>query len=307
MPSPSRCVEELARLADSRALLCEINLGATAIGTGITAQPELPPARRRAPRRDHRPAGRRRSRPRRGDQRHRRVRPGLRRAQADRRQGVEDLQRPAAALLRPAGGLGELRLPARQAGSSIMPGKVNPVIPEMVNQVAFRVIGNDLTVTMAAEAGQLQLNAFEPVMAHGLLQGFTWTAAAFGSLRELCVDGIEVDREHLPASRRKRGLVTALTPQLGYAAAADIAKAALTGGAWSASWCWRPVWSVPSSSTACSTRSDWPASWSPPSGRKAGFLGLDVIEPTSRARDLRVVVGQRLDAAQSGRRGPYGR
>ena len=83
----------------------------------------------------------------------------------------------------PQAGLAELQLPARQAGSSIMPGKVNPVIPEMVNQVAFWVIGNDLTVTMAAEAGQLQLNAFEPVMGHGLLQGFAWTAAAFDSLR----------------------------------------------------------------------------------------------------------------------------
>src|SRR5262245_65684229 len=89
----------------------------------------------------------------------------------------------------PQAGLNELLLPARQAGSSIMPGKVNPVIPEMVNQVAFWVVGNDLTVTMAAEAGQLQLNAFEPIMCHGLLQGIGWMSRAFDSLRVLCVEG----------------------------------------------------------------------------------------------------------------------
>ena len=118
----------------------------------------------------------------------------------------------------------------RQAGSSIMPGKVNPVIPEMVNQVAFSVIGNDVTVTMAAEAGQLQLNAFEPVIAHTLLQGISWMTTAFRTLAELCIAGIEVNLEHLEASTaRSVGIVTALTPHLGYAAAADIAKAALAG------------------------------------------------------------------------------
>ena len=130
----------------------------------------------------------------------------------------------------PQAGLGELRLPARQAGSSIMPGKVNPVIPEMVNQVAFSVIGNDVTVTMAAEAGQLQLNAFEPVIAHKLLQGISWMSTAFRTLGELCIAGIEVNLEHLQASTaRSVGTVTALNPHLGYAAAADIAKAALAG------------------------------------------------------------------------------
>ena len=82
----------------------------------------------------------------------------------------------------PQAGFGELRLPARQAGSSIMPGKVNPVIPEMVNQVAFAVVGNDVTVTMAAEAGQLQLNAFEPVIAHNLLESIGWMTTAFERL-----------------------------------------------------------------------------------------------------------------------------
>jgi aspartate ammonia-lyase len=101
----------------------------------------------------------------------------------------------------------------------------------MVNQVAFWVVGTDVTVTMAAEGGQLQLNAFEPVICHGLLQGFAWTAAAFDALRELCVDGITVDAAALAAAAaRSVGLVTALTPQLGYARSAEIAKAVLAGG-----------------------------------------------------------------------------
>jgi aspartate ammonia-lyase len=111
-----------------------------------------------------------------------------------------------------------------------MPGKVNPVIPEMVNQVAFWVVGNDVTVTMAAEAGQLQLNAFEPIMCHGLLQGIAWMTRAFDTLRELCVEGIDVDADHLTATAaRSVGIVTALTPYLGYATAAEIAKSALAG------------------------------------------------------------------------------
>ncbi len=78
-----------------------------------------------------------------------------------------------------------------------MPGKVNPVIPEMVNQVAFAVLGTDLTVTLAAEAGQLQLNAFEPIICHSLLQSIGWMDKAFDTLRTHCVEGIEVNREHL--------------------------------------------------------------------------------------------------------------
>ena len=87
----------------------------------------------------------------------------------------------------PQAGLGEINLPPRQAGSSIMPGKVNPVIPEVVNQVAFAVAGRDVTVTMAAEAGQLQLNAFEPVMAHVLFESLQWMTAAMTTLRVNCV------------------------------------------------------------------------------------------------------------------------
>ena len=153
-------------------------------------------------------------------------------AQAQRDQAVEDLQRPAAALQSgPQAGFGEINLPARQAGSSIMPGKVNPVIPEVVNQVAFAVAGADLTVTMAVEGGQLQLNAFEPVIAHSIFQSITWMRRAMHTLRVNCVDGITANRERLGAMvGASVGVITALTPFIGYAAAAALAKTALLTG-----------------------------------------------------------------------------
>jgi len=222
--------EEEARIQDSRSLLCEINLGATAIGTGITADPAYRDAVCR----------------------HLRQITGLPLVTATNLiEATSDtgvfvqlsgvLKRTAVKVSKisndlrllssgPQAGLGELRLPVRQAGSSIMPGKVNPVIPEMVNQVAFAVVGNDMTVTMAAEGGQLQLNAFEPVIAHVLLQSIDWMTRAFERLATLCIDGILVNDEHLRAtSARSVGVVTALTPYLGYATAAEIAKAALAG------------------------------------------------------------------------------
>ena len=125
----------------------------------------------------------------------------------------------------PRGGLGEISLPAMQPGSSIMPGKVNPVIPEMVNQIAFQVIGADLTVTMAAEAGQLQLNAFEPVIAYNLLTALTLLPRGATALAQLCVDGLtanpETCRAHLDRSTAR---VTAMVPEIGYARAAELAK-----------------------------------------------------------------------------------
>ncbi|MFW8641949.1 lyase family protein [Rhizobium beringeri] len=99
----------------------------------------------------------------------------------------------------PRGGLGEIRLPSVQAGSSIMPGKVNPVIPEMMNQIGFQVIGNDLTVTLAASAGQLQLNAMEPVIVLNILQSMRILTRGMGIFRVLCVNGIEVDVERCKA------------------------------------------------------------------------------------------------------------
>ena len=128
----------------------------------------------------------------------------------------------------PRTGLGEIRLPAVQAGSSIMPGKVNPVIPEVVNQIAYQVIGNDLTVTMAAEAGQLQLNAMEPVIVLNILQSMRMLMRGMQVLREKCILGIEADRERCrELLEGSLVTVTAINPYIGYAAASRVAKEAL--------------------------------------------------------------------------------
>lgn len=223
--------EDYDRLRENASLLYEINLGATAIGTGITAHPGYAAAVAR----------------------HLREITGLKLVTAtDLVESTSDtgsfmsfsstLKRNAIKLSKiandlrllssgPQAGLGEISLPARQAGSSIMPGKVNPVIPEVVNQVAFAVAGADLTVTMAVEGGQLQLNAFEPVIAHSLFQSITWMRRAMRTLRVNCVEGITANRERLGAMvGASVGVVTALTPYIGYAAAATLAKAALHSG-----------------------------------------------------------------------------
>ncbi len=128
----------------------------------------------------------------------------------------------------PRAGLGEIKLPPVQAGSSIMPGKVNPVMPEVVNQIAYQVIGNDLTVTMAAEAGQLQLNAMEPVIVLNILQSMRMLINGMTVLREKCIDGIEADAERCrELLDRSLVTVTALNPYIGYTAAARVAKLAL--------------------------------------------------------------------------------
>jgi aspartate ammonia-lyase len=131
----------------------------------------------------------------------------------------------------PRAGLNEINLPARQPGSSIMPGKVNPVIPEVVNQVAYRVIGNDLTVTMAAEAGQLQLNVMEPVIAASILESLKILANSVQTLQRNCVEGIEANAAQCRQFvENSIGLVTALVPVLGYAVATDVAADALRSG-----------------------------------------------------------------------------
>ncbi|MEV6537162.1 aspartate ammonia-lyase [Streptomyces sp. NPDC051639] len=131
----------------------------------------------------------------------------------------------------PRAGLGEINLPPMQAGSSIMPGKVNPVIPEAVNQVAFEVIGNDIAITMAAEAGQLQLNAFEPIILHSLSESITHLRAACQILAERCVRGITANTETLRSTvENSIGLATALNPEIGYSAATSIAQEALATG-----------------------------------------------------------------------------
>ena len=131
----------------------------------------------------------------------------------------------------PRTGLFELKLPPKQPGSSIMPGKVNPVIPEVVNQVCFKVIGNDLTVTFAAEAGQLQLNVMEPIIAFSIMESIQYLTNAIRTLRTECVEGIIANTEHLRQEvQNSIGIVTALNPHIGYKASTKIAKEALETG-----------------------------------------------------------------------------
>ena len=131
----------------------------------------------------------------------------------------------------PRAGFGEINLPPMQPGSSIMPGKVNPVIPEVVNQVCFDVIGGDITVTMAAEAGQLQLNVFEPIIAYRLLIGMIILTRACDVLRVRCVLGITANPDRMRQFvEQSIGIVTALVPVLGYETATEIAKEALDSG-----------------------------------------------------------------------------
>jgi len=131
----------------------------------------------------------------------------------------------------PRTGFNELNLPARQPGSSIMPGKVNPVIPEAVNQVSFEIIGNDLAVTLAAEAGQLQLNVMEPLIAYKLFDSTRLLQRGLDMLRELCVKDIVANEQHcLALVQNSIGLVTALNPYIGYQNSTRVAKIALRTG-----------------------------------------------------------------------------
>ena len=131
----------------------------------------------------------------------------------------------------PRAGIGEINLPARQPGSSIMPGKVNPVIPEAVSQVAFEVMGNDLALTMAAEAGQLQLNPMEPLIAYKLFSSIDVLVRAIDMLRIYCVEGITANTVHCQDLVHKSiGLITALNPYIGYENSTRIAKEALETG-----------------------------------------------------------------------------
>ncbi len=131
----------------------------------------------------------------------------------------------------PKAGFGEINLPARQNGSSIMPGKVNPVIPEVVNQVAFNIIGNDVTITMAAEAGQLELNAFEPIIFYCMFQSIDTLAYAVQTFVDNCVSGITANETRCRyLVENSVGIVTAICPHIGYERAAIIAKKALETG-----------------------------------------------------------------------------
>ena len=131
----------------------------------------------------------------------------------------------------PRTGFGEITLPARQNGSSIMPGKVNPVIPEVINQVAFNVIGNDMTITLAAEAGQLELNAFEPIIFYNLFQSIDTLGYAVETFTDNCVTGIVANEKRCrELVENSIGIITVLVPLIGYQKAADTAKKALYSG-----------------------------------------------------------------------------
>lgn len=131
----------------------------------------------------------------------------------------------------PRCGINEINLPPKQNGSSIMPGKVNPVIPEVVSQVAFNIIGNDMTITMAAEAGQLELNAFEPVIFYNLHHTVEQLTNVVSTFVDNCIDGITANKEHCKEMvDNSVGIITAICPYVGYAKAADIAKEAIRTG-----------------------------------------------------------------------------
>ena len=128
----------------------------------------------------------------------------------------------------PRTGFGEINLPAKQQGSSIMPGKINPVIPEVVNQVAFNIIGNDVTITLAAEAGQLELNAFEPIIFYNLFQSLDTLRFAVETFTNNCIIGITANASHCKdLVQNSVGIITAIAPYIGYEKSSYIAKRAL--------------------------------------------------------------------------------
>ncbi|MCD4794476.1 MAG: aspartate ammonia-lyase [Bacteroidales bacterium] len=223
--------EEIERIARNADLMLCVNMGATAIGTGINADPKYSPAVIR----------------------HLREITGLDIKLAENLvEATQDtgafvmfssaLKRLAIKLSKimndlrllssgPRAGLNEINLPAVQPGSSIMPGKVNPVIPEVVNQIAFKVIGNDITVTMAAEAGQLELNVMEPVIVQSLFESIEMLKNGMSVLRYRTIDGITANKEHIEnVVRNSIGIVTALNPVIGYENSSSIAKEALETG-----------------------------------------------------------------------------
>jgi aspartate ammonia-lyase len=220
--------EEVERLEQNARLFLEVNLGGTAIGTGINAEPGyaekavqhlrdlsgLPVV----------------------------LAPNLVEATQDTGAFViysSAVKRLAVKLSKicndlrllssgPRAGINEINLPKMQPGSSIMPGKVNPVIPEVVNQIAFKVIGNDLTVTLAAEAGQLELNVMEPVIAECIFESIEMLKNGMATLKYRCIDGITANTARCRTMvERSIGLVTALNPVLGYEACTELAKDAL--------------------------------------------------------------------------------
>ena len=223
--------EEVQRINQNRKLFLEINMGATAIGTGINSDPDYTPLVTRHL----------------ADITNIPLREAKNMIEATSDTGVfvmnsSTVKRLAIKLSKisndlrllssgPRTGINEINLPPMQPGSSIMPGKVNPVIPEVVNQIAYRVVGNDLTITMASEAGQLQLNVMEPMIAFSLLESIDILINGMETLREKCIIGITANEERCKEMvMNSIGLVTALNPYLGYENSSKIATEAMLTG-----------------------------------------------------------------------------
>jgi aspartate ammonia-lyase len=220
--------EEISRLNENAQLFLEVNMGGTAIGTGINAEPEYS---EKVIEHLIRITGME-------------VKLAVNLVEATQDTGAfvmysSAVKRLAVKLSKisndlrllssgPRAGLNEINLPPMQPGSSIMPGKVNPVIPEVVNQIAFKVIGNDLTVTLAAEAGQLELNVMEPIIVQSLFQSIEMLKNGMTTFLHRCVKNITANEEHCRAMvMNSIGLVTALNPVLGYETCTQVAKEAL--------------------------------------------------------------------------------
>lgn len=224
--------EEIGNLNRNVELMLEINMGATAIGTGLNAVPgyaELCTKKLAELTGENFTLGKDlvEATPDTGD--YMSYSGALKRLAVKLSKICNDLRLMASG---PRCGLHEINLPPMAPGSSIMPGKVNPVIPEVTNQTCFKVIGNDTTVMIAAEAGQLQLNVMEPVITQCIIESQTWLGRAMDTLRERCVDGITVNAEHNAETvRNSIGIVTALNPYIGYKNSTKIAKEALETGA----------------------------------------------------------------------------
>lgn len=224
--------EEIGNLNRNVELMLEINMGATAIGTGLNAVPgyaELCTKKLAELTGEKFTLGKDlvEATPDTGD--YVSYSGALKRLAVKLSKICNDLRLMASG---PRCGLHEINLPPMAPGSSIMPGKVNPVIPEVTNQTCFKVIGNDTTVMIAAEAGQLQLNVMEPVITQCIIESQTWLGRAMDTLRERCVDGITVNAEHNAETvRNSIGIVTALNPYIGYKNSTKIAKEALETGA----------------------------------------------------------------------------
>ncbi|WNF37449.1 aspartate ammonia-lyase [Bacillaceae bacterium IKA-2] len=224
-------LRDIGRLRQTRTYLYDINMGATAVGTGLNADPEyikqvaielseisgypLITAKNLIDATQNTDA-------------YTGVSSALKICMINMSKIANDLRLMASG---PRTGLNEIRLPTRQPGSSIMPGKVNPVMAEVVNQVAFEVIGNDHTITMASEAGQFELNVMEPVLVFKLLESLKMMTNVLTVFRKHCVAGIEANQEQMQDYvDRSIGIITAINPHVGYEAAASIAKEALATG-----------------------------------------------------------------------------